>query len=80
MEKLTIFIKRMEKLGITVELMGNFPWIYLLSINGKQVTETYLSNHRFTIMFTPVRLGQPHEFTNIKEIFILIRKYLVNPN
>ena len=76
MEKLSIFILRLERIGINIELVGNFPWIYIDKINGKKVTEKFLGNHGFTIMFTPIKLGQTHEFTDIQEIFKLIRKYL----
>ena len=75
MDKLDIFIKRLEKLGIKVELFGNYPWIYLDKVNGNKVTEKYLGNHGFTIMFTPIKLEQTYEFTDISEIFKIIRKY-----
>lgn len=76
MEKLDIFIKRLERIGINIELVGNFPWIYIVKINGKHVSEKFLGEHGFTIMFIPIKLGQQHEFTNIREIFKLIRKYI----
>jgi len=76
MEKLEIFINRLKKIGIDIELVGNYPWIYIDKINGQRVTERFLGNHGFTIMFTPVKLGQTKEFTDIKEIFKLIRKYI----
>ena len=73
--KLTIFIDRMKKLGISVELIGNTPWIYIHTINGVRVTEQFMANHGFTIAFTPVKLGEELSFTDIGEIFKLIRKY-----
>lgn len=76
MYKLDIFIKRLKKLNIDVKLIGNYPWIYIDTINSKRVTEQFLGNHGFTIMFTPIKLGQEHQFTDIREIFKLIRKYL----
>lgn len=76
MNKITTFINRMKKLGIIVELIGNYPWIYLNSINGKRVTEKFEANHGFTIAFLPIRSGQEVEFTSITEIFKLIRKYI----
>jgi hypothetical protein len=75
MDKLTIFVDRLNKIGIKIQLSGNAPWIYLDSINGKRVTERYLGNHGFTISFYP-RKGEELEFTDITEIFKLIRKYL----
>ena len=70
------FVERLKKLGIEVELFGNYPWIYLDRINGKRVTEKFEGNHGFTIMFSPIREGQEVKFTDISEIFKLIRKYL----
>jgi len=74
-DKLTIFIDRMKKLGISVELIGNYPWIYIHTINGVRVTEQFMANHGFTIAFLPVKLGEELKFTDIGEIFKLIRKY-----
>lgn len=75
-EKIESFVERLRKLGIKVTLIGNYPWIYLETINGKRVTERFLGNHGFTIAFQPMRVGQKFEFTDITEIFKLIRKYL----
>ena len=75
-DKLGVFIERLKKLGIEVKLSGNFPWIYLNEICGKRVTETFQANHGFTVMFLPGRNDSPvSEFTDIKEIFNLLRKY-----
>ena len=75
MDKLTIFINRLKKIGINIELVGNYPWIYIDKINGKKVTEKFEANHGFTIAFYPVNPNQTLKFTDIKEIFKLIRKY-----
>lgn len=74
---LEIFIKRMDKLGIKIELICNYPWIYIYKINGKRVIEKFRGNHGFTIAFLPVKKRQKMEFTNISEIFCLIRKYCI---
>jgi hypothetical protein len=73
---LKTFINRMNRLGIDVKLSGNFPWIYIQEINGKRVTETFEGNHGFTIAFLPIRNNQQMRFTDIAEIFKLIRKYV----
>jgi hypothetical protein len=73
--KLTVFVDRMKKLGIEVKLAGNFPWIYLDEINGKRVTEKFQADHGFTIGYYPIREGQEFRFSDIGEIFKLIRKY-----
>lgn len=77
--KLDVFVERLKKIGIDIKLSGNFPWIYIQEINGKRVTETFRANHGFTVMFLPGRNDSPvSEFTDIKEIFNLIRKYTKN--
>jgi len=65
-------IDRLNKIGIVLELVGNYPWIYIRKINGKIVTEKYLANHGFTIAFYN---GADSKLTDIGEIFKLIRKY-----
>ena len=76
-DKITIFINRLQKVGIEVKLFGNYPWIYIDYINGKSVTETFQANHGFTLAFTPIKKGQEIKFTDITEIFKLIRKYCI---
>lgn len=71
------FVRRMEKLDITIELVGNYPWIYLHKINGKKVLEKFQADHGFTIAFMPVNANKPVHFTDITEIFKIIRKYKV---
>jgi hypothetical protein len=71
---LTPFIERLKKIGIEVELVGNYPWIYIDKINGKRVTERFEGNHGFTIAFLPLK-DQKMELTDITEIFKIIRKY-----
>jgi hypothetical protein len=78
MDKIGTFVNRMKKLGIDVKLTGNYPWIYIDSINGKRVTEKFEANHGFTIAFLPIRENQELHFTDITEIFKLIRKYTNN--
>ena len=77
MESLSIFVDRLKKIGIEVELFGNYPWIYLDKINGKKVTEKFQADHGFTVAFlnNPF-LNKSVEFTDTKEIFKLIREYI----
>lgn len=65
-------IDRLNKIGITLELVGNYPWIYIRKINGKLVTERHLANHGFTIAFYN---GSDAKLVDLKLIFNLIRKY-----
>jgi len=75
--KLDVFRKRMKKLNIDIELISNYPWIYIRSVNGNIIKrEDYFEgNHGFTIGFHPIKLDQVFEFTDITKIFELIRKY-----
>ena len=75
-DKLTVFVDRMKRIGIDIKLAGNYPWIYINSINGKRVTEIFEANHGFTIAFLPVRADKELAFTDITEIFKLVRKYV----
>ncbi len=75
-DKLKVFVDRMNRININIKLVGNYPWIYIDEINGKRVTEKFEGNHGFTIAFLPVRADRELEFTDISEIFKLIRKYI----
>ena len=66
------FINRLKKIGIEVELVGNYPWIYLDKVNGKKVVDKFQANHGFTVFF----LGSPDKITDITVIFKQIRKML----
>lgn len=51
------FIHRLAKIGITVEFIGNYPWVYLDKVNGKKVTGTFMADHGFTVFFLGIRKG-----------------------
>lgn len=69
---LNTFTKRLSKIGIKVEMFGNYPWVYFDTINGKRVTEKFESEHKFTLCY---RVKGGVVFTNLTEIFKIIRKY-----
>lgn len=75
MYKIETLIRRLKKIGINIKLFGNYPWIYIDEINDKKVIEKFQANHGFTIAFLPVKPNQELNFTDISEIFKLIRKY-----
>lgn len=75
LNKLHTFVKRLKRIGIDLQLIGNTPWIYIDKINGKKVTEKFEGNHGFTVAFQPVRVGKEMSFTDLTTIFNLIRKY-----
>lgn len=73
MNEIEIFRNRLKKIGIEIELMGNIPWIYLMSVNANKIKkEDWTANYGYTIgwwMDTPV-LEE-----NFKKHFEIIRKY-----
>ena len=75
LERLDRFIKRMSRLGINIQCVGNWPWCYIDSINGKLVKEKYQSEHGWVIGYLSVKRGGGFSFSDISEIFKLIRVY-----
>ena len=77
MNEIEVFINRMKKIGIELELVGNVPWIYLDKVNGNRVKpEDYNANHGYTIAWHPVKLGdKPHLDSDLNRTFDIIRKY-----
>jgi len=65
------FIERLSKIGINVELISNYPWIYLDKVNGNKVKEKFQGNHGFTVFFLT---KDGVKITDISIIFNLIRK------
>lgn len=78
MNEITKFVERLKKIGIEIKLGANYPWIYIDYINNKRVVEKFQSDHGFTLAFIPIKKEQKLKFTNIREIFKLIRKYEKN--
>ena len=78
--EIQIFINRLKKIGINIELIGNVPWIYLDKVNGKKIQrEDWINaNHGYTIAWYPVKRGEkPHlNWHDIKDTFRIIRKYI----
>jgi len=70
-------VPRLKKIGIEVELAGNYPWIYLEKVNGNRIKreDFFRGNHGFTIAFLPIRNDQVMELTDIGKVFEMIRKY-----
>lgn len=74
---LTILTSRLKKIGIEIELAGNYPWIYLESVNGNRIKKEdyYYGNHGFTIAFLPIKIDKKMEILDISKTFEMIRKY-----
>jgi hypothetical protein len=80
-DKIRVFVERLKKIGIEVKLVGNYPWVYIDEICGIRVKEKFEGNHGFTLIFLPARTDSPpSDFTDITEIFKLIRKYVREAN
>jgi hypothetical protein len=74
MENLNVFKSRLKKIGINIDFVGNYPWIYINSINGLLVNEKYMAEHGFTVGI--ITVNGDFKFTEFKIIFSLIRKYI----
>jgi len=76
MYKIVKFLKRLDKIGIDAEISINYPWIYLDYINGKKVTDKYLSSYKFTLAVLPISRNGKIAFVDTEKIFGLIRKII----
>ncbi len=69
---LTVFTRRLEKLGITIKVSANYPWMYIDEICGKRVKELKDSDHGWVVGYR----NKYFKFSDTKKLFKLIRKYL----
>lgn len=76
MNQIETFVRRLKRIGIEVEFIGNYPWIYLDKVNGRKVTGTYLGNHGFTAFWLPIRAGDQVKITSIPVVFKKIKDML----
>jgi hypothetical protein len=70
------FVNRLNRIGIEVTLIGNYPWVYLDTINNKQIKENFMGNHGFTVFFEPINDKQKVRFSDRRTVFLKIREYL----
>ena len=77
MNEIDIFVRRLKRIGIEIELVGNVPWIYLYKVNGNLVKrEDYSGDYGYTVAWYPVRMGsEPYIDPDLKRTFNIIRKY-----
>jgi len=75
-DNIKLFGDRLKKLGIEVELAGNYPWIYLDKVNGKKVEGKFLGNHGFTAFFLTNNRDNPYKITDTKIVFRKIREMI----
>lgn len=72
------FNRRLKAIGIQIECFANYPWIYLDSVNGKKVDETYLANHGFTAFWYPLSdHDKVVEFSDRRKVFAKIREMII---
>ena len=62
---------RLRAIDIVVEFRGNYPWVYLHSINGVRITEQRFSGHTYTVF-----MESNNQFYEPRNMFKLIRRYV----
>jgi len=70
------FVNRLNRIGIEVTLIGNYPWVYMDTINNKQVKENFQANHGFTVFYMPICKGHTVRFSDRQTVFRKIRSML----
>ena len=76
MKKLEQFIDRIYKISkIEIEVVANYPFVYLNKVDGKVISEKFKSEHGFLIGVLPVSGDQDFVFSDISELFKVIKKY-----
>lgn len=61
--------RRLSCIGVDIESIGNYPWIYLKKVNGTVVDETVGANHGFCIGYL-----ESKSLSNPKALFEKIRQ------
>jgi hypothetical protein len=69
----TRFVERLRNIGVTVELCGNFPWVYLQKVNGVLVKCKFLAEHGFTAFFLSEKGAK---FSDRRVVFSKIREMI----
>jgi hypothetical protein len=55
-DPLSTLRQRMQRIGIEIELSGNYPWIYLDKVNGIRIkSEDFTANHGFNIAWFGIK-------------------------
>lgn len=67
------FVQRLKRIGVDVELVGNYPWVYMTKVNGVPVTETFQSLHGFTAFHLVV---EDFKWSDRRKVFAKIRELL----
>jgi hypothetical protein len=74
---ISILVKRLRRCGIEIELVGNYPWIYLDKVNGNSIKqEDFTANHGFNIAWFGIKNDDKIKLAEDPKIIIsIIRKY-----
>jgi hypothetical protein len=74
---ITTLKNRLSKIGIEIEMSGNYPWIYLDKVNGNRIKkEDFTANHGFNIAWFGIKNDDKIKFAEEpKTIISIIRKY-----
>lgn len=72
--KIQILKRRLDKIGIDIDLNGNYPHIYLTHIHNHRVKEKRMSEHGWVIGYMPTG-NKPMELVGVSDLFDLLRKY-----
>ena len=77
-DPLSTLRQRMQRIGIEIEFVGNFPWIYLDRVNGIRIRqEDFTANHGFNIAWFGIRNEDKIKLAeDPKTIIALIRRYV----
>jgi hypothetical protein len=77
-DPLSTLRQRMQRIGIEIELSGNYPWIYLDRVNGIRIRrEDFTANHGFNIAWYGIRNEDKIKLAeDPKTIIALIRRYV----
>ena len=70
------FVNRLNRIGIEVTLIGNYPWVYMDTVNNKQIKENFCACHGYTAFFMPVTNKQKVRFSDRRTVFRKIRTML----
>lgn len=76
MTTIASFVNRLKKIGVEVTLTGNYPWVYLDTVNGKKVQGRFEANHGFTCFWRAIKPGQKDQISDISAVFNKIRETL----
>ena len=70
------FLDRLAKIGISVNLNSNIPWVYMTAVNGKPITDKFMAKHGFTAFWWPHDYRKKVKFSDRRRVFLKVREML----